>query len=121
MNNRPPGLASAPKGFEIDEESNSYEGKPIFKNGIVSYDRKLTEEELKKFEMTPVGGSQVSDVADYIIEKMGSYAKQYGEEKNKEHLNNFVEQELRSVPYSKRVPGFEYDNLKKIILDKLKS
>ena len=80
MVNRPAGLSTVPKGFIRLEERPSA-GSPHYaaaRNGVVVYDRKLTDDETKKYEMSPmVDGDDLHEYADNIANEMKEYASQY--------------------------------------------
>ena len=80
MVNRPAGLSTVPKGFIRLEERPSA-GLPHYaaaRNGVVVYDRKLTDDETKKYEMSPmVDGDVLHEYADNIANEMKKYASQY--------------------------------------------
>lgn len=84
---RPAGLSTVPTGFHSE---NSH---PSFRHGVISYNRPLTDDELKSFELTPIVGIQ--EHARKLIEKMGRYASKYAE--NQEALEDFVNQNARSI------------------------
>lgn len=51
--NRPPGLGAVPKGQVAYDPSNA--GIAGVRHGVISYDRKLSDAEVKSFELLPLG------------------------------------------------------------------
>jgi hypothetical protein len=84
---RPAGIGTVPTGHV------SIGDHPSFRHGTVSYDRKLSDDEVKKFEMTPIG--KVDDVVSGVVKKMGRYALQYAE--NKDASDDFVSDNMAHV------------------------
>lgn len=73
MNNRPLSIGTQPKGF-TDHQPNH----EAFRHGAVAYDRPLSEEEQKSFELTPIRDkSDISDVAKKVVSELGEYAGEY--------------------------------------------
>lgn len=52
--NRPPSLGTVPKGFTSHDPSNN--GIDGVRHGIVTYDRPLTDSEVKQYELLPLSG-----------------------------------------------------------------
>lgn len=94
MVNRPAGLSTVPKGFIRLEERPSA-GSPHYaaaRNGVVVYDRKLTDDETKKYEMSPmVDGDDLHEYADNIANEMKEYASQYVELANND-IAGFIDE-----------------------------
>jgi hypothetical protein len=84
---RPAGLSNVPSGFHSEKDH------PSFRHGVISYDRPLTDKEIKTFELTPIVGIQ--EHARKLIEKMERYANKYAE--NKKAIEDFVNQNALSI------------------------
>ena len=82
MVNRPAGMATCPKGFIRleDRPSKNEEHYDYARNGVAIYDRELTDQETKSFEMAPMLDSEGKKAfAEKIAKTMSKYAKDYVE------------------------------------------
>lgn len=82
MVNRPVGIGTAPKGVVRTEDR----PKPneahydMARNGVAVYDRKLTHEETKSFEMAHmVADDEMSEYVDVVVNALVVYANGYYE------------------------------------------
>ncbi len=122
MRNRPVGIGTAPKDF-ISTEPRPGEGEPHYemaRNGVAVYDRKLTDEETKNFEMSPmVEGEGMNEYADAVIEKMGRYASKYAE-MDADEFSNEVADKLSSADKGYR-PSLNIDDLASLVKKRIES
>lgn len=80
LTNRPLSIGTAPKGWVATEEAPA-EHADMARHGIVVYDRRLSPEEVAKFELAPVidGDKARNGVAASFVESLGGYAGNYAE------------------------------------------
>lgn len=113
MNLRPAGGGALPEGFKVESGKSD-----DFGHGTVSYDRKLTDEELDKFDMTATGEDHLQNITNRIVSKMGKYASKYLEEP--EYLEGMINEELAGK-YSNKIPKSDYNKLVDMIKDSISS
>lgn len=68
---RPAEPCTLPKGVVVVE----IESHQAFNFGVVQFERDLTDEEVKNFELFPI--LTVEEHAKLLVQKMGKYAKRY--------------------------------------------
>lgn len=73
--NRPFDLGVVPKGYI--EVTNKRIPNFFSNYGTVIYDRKLTDEEINRFELIDLSEEHFEKVANLIVERMGKYGKKY--------------------------------------------
>jgi hypothetical protein len=71
VRNRPPGYGTVPKGYIRIEPARP--GEPRTRHGIVVYDRPLTDEEARGYELHPY--MPLAEVVDRVIASFGEYAE----------------------------------------------
>lgn len=80
MMNRPASAYSAPKDF-VALEDRPAQGAAHYdeaRNGVAVYDRPLTDDETKQWEMSPmVDGDDLKPYVDHVVENMGEYGSRY--------------------------------------------
>ena len=103
MTYRPPGPGAVPKGqYTVGDH-------PAFRHGVIQYDRPLTDEEIKQYELTPIG--TLDEHARRLIDKMGRYASRYAG--NDAALEDFISANQRRVGlWSTDDPGQLLDRVK---------
>lgn len=88
MVNRPVGISTCPKDF-VAVEPRPSSNKPhhdMARNGVAVYDRKLTDHEMKQYEMALMveDPKDLAEYADMVIQTMGKYARKYLEDRDKD-------------------------------------
>ena len=73
--NSPFDLGVVPKGYI--EVTNKRIPNFFSNYGTVIYDRKLTDEEINRFELIDLSEEHFEKVANLIVERMGKYGKKY--------------------------------------------
>jgi|SRR5882672_1994213 len=86
--NRPPGIGAVPKGYTNYEPH--VPDVPSARHGVISYDRELTEEEVKQYELVPLGATGHELVLPKIPEAVIRKAKEALE------TLRYIETELKS-------------------------
>jgi len=111
MVNRPVGIGTCPKDFVAVEERPAA-GKPhhdMARNGVVVYDRRLTDHEQKQFELAYMldDANDLAEFADMVIERFGEYAEQYLEmrSENAQHFEREVRQKLKTATKDSHMPS----------------
>jgi GNAT superfamily N-acetyltransferase len=74
--NRPPGYATVPKGF-IRVDPPPFPQEARVRHGIVVYDRRLTDEEVRGYELHPY--MPLAEIVDGVIASLGEYARDYAD------------------------------------------
>ena len=98
MVNRPLGIGTAPKGY-VRAEDRPNKGEPHYdhaRHGVLVYDRKLTDQETKQFELAHMAGkNEMSEYADKVADMLGEYAESYLE------IANEIPEEFLSEVFDK--------------------
>jgi hypothetical protein len=91
--NRPPGIGAVPKGWTNYEPH--VPDVPSARHGVISYDRELTEEEVKQYELVPLGAEGHELVLPKVPEAVVRKAKEALE------TLRYIETEVKSGSYAK--------------------
>jgi hypothetical protein len=71
--NRPPGFATVPKGYVRTEPPLAHD--PRTRHGVVVYDRPLTEDEVRQYQLVPY--MPLAEVAESIVARLSRYGEKY--------------------------------------------
>lgn len=127
MVNRPVGISCNPKDGFIRSEDRPARGKDHYdmaRNGVAVYNRRLTDQETKSFEMSFMAdGKEREALARLVIKAFGRYADRYKEEAEKypDDFADTVNDKLKGSYTGFRPSVGDMDEFAKIVLKEMKS
>lgn len=86
---------------------------------IISYDRKLTDEEINKFQLVDLSDEHFNNIANLVIVKMGKYKFKYLE--NEKRLEDKI-RDVLSTDYASKIDVFNrFYELKELVISTIKA
>lgn len=125
MVNRPAGLGTCPKDF-VGIEDRPAKGKDHYdyaRNGVVVYNRELTDQETKQYELAPMlEGKDRDDVAKSVAKDMAEYAEDYLQEAEDDFLSFVRDMSSRVKDVSRGYPPSlgDWGDFAKLVVKNLK-
>lgn len=106
LTQRPATIGTVPSGFTYKEDSRA-------KFGVVIYDKRLTKDEVKSFELLDLTDEHFTEMAHKVIGKMGKYTYKYLEPQYEKGFSNLISSSLDG--FENRIDMNKIDEFKALI------
>lgn len=106
LTQRPACFGNVPKGFTFKEDSRA-------KYGVVTYDKRLSKDEVKSYELLDLTDEHFTEMAHKVIGKMGKYSLKYLEPKSEKGFISIISTSLDG--FENRIDMNRIDEFKALI------
>jgi N12 class adenine-specific DNA methylase len=105
LNSRPASGGAVPDGFMIEEGLSS-----DFRHGIISYDRELSKDEIKNFELVDINNEHFEEMVNHISKRLEKYADKYLDEKYLSYFESRVK-DILTEKWNNRIAPSRYNEM----------